>query len=306
MKWLPYVVVVFLLFSPALVIAQDETPPPADAPDGGAEPADAPAEEPAEEEPAEEEPARDAASAIASIDNWQGEVLLKKTGSADFDIVAPVGDEKTALFFGDTIKTSDGASITLTLQDGTIIELGPNSELVLEQNSEGTYTARLNYGHADVTIGSDSFVFVCARHKITGEGSRFAVNSPDVNNIDIFGIEDGTVIENEYGLIIYLGQGQKMESTYLEDVSLFKVTVHEYNEVGLKVEVGGEGKLFDPGTQFTVDPELNIEIMGAVEPPPSEAPEPVTPPLEFNDAEDEPFEDAGDIQAINKVTPTKP
>jgi hypothetical protein len=125
----------------------------------------------------------------------------------------------------------------------------------------------------------------------------------------VFGIEDGAVIRNDYGLIIYLGQGQKVEITFLEEQELFEVVVHEYNELDLKIEVHGEGRLIEPGTVFTVDPDLNIEIVGAVEEEPEieyEAPEIPPELLELEEPVDEPFENAGDLESIHFVSPSKP
>lgn len=298
MKWLCHIIVVFLFLFPILLVAQEETP------ERSPEPADAtPVEEPAEEEkPVNRNPA----NAAAAVKEWTGEVLLKITGSDAFDILAPTGEEKAHLFFGDTIRTSEGASIIIILNDGSIVELGPQSELVLEQTSDGKFSVRLQYGICDVTIESDNFEFVCARHKITGANSRVIVKSPDIDNIDIFGIENGATVVNEFGLITYLGKGQKIESIYTEETGLFTVTVHEYNEIGLKIEVTGEGRMFDPGTRFTVDSNLNIEILGTIEEVAEPLDEIAPIPMEFDVAKDEPFEDAGDIQSINKITPHKP
>jgi hypothetical protein len=290
-KLLPIITVIIALgFSATVMLLAQEGEPP---------------EPPPSEQPDETETEEKAAPA-AIIDNWQGEVLLKKTEMEDFEILAPVGEEKASLFSGDTVKTTEGATLTLTFTDGTIIELGPNSELVIEKNIEGSIVVRLIFGEADITFGSDGFEFICARHTIKGKDSRVQVKSPDRNTISIFGIEEGSTIENEYGHIFYLGQGQKMEVNFIEDEEVFQVTVHEFNEVGLKIEVDGKGKIIDPGISFTIDAD-GVIVVGEAAPPPVEKPVvPPTLPLELEEPEDEPFENAGDLKEIWIVSPKKP
>jgi len=164
----------------------------------------------------------------------------------------------------------------------------------------------LETGEADITFGSDSFEFLCARHTIKGKDSRVQVKSPDPNTISIFGIEDGAIIENEYGHIFYLGQGQKMEAAYIEDEEVFRVTVHEFNEVGLKIEVDGKRSIIDPGISFSIDSDGNIVVGEAAPPPDKEEAPPPQLPLILEEPEDEPYEDAGDLKEIWIVSPKKP
>jgi hypothetical protein len=291
-RWLPGIVAVLMLGlgAAALSVAQEEEP---------AEPT--PSGQP--EEPADgEEP-----DPAAFVEKWVGEVHLKKAEAEDFEILAPVGEDKPPLYAGDTVSTAEGAKLVLNFVDGTIIELGSNSELIIEKNIEGSIVVRLVRGEADITFGSDSFEFICARHTITGKDSRVQVNSPDPNTISIFGIEDGAVIENEYGHIFYLGRGQKMEAAYLEDEAVFQVTVHEFNEKGLNIEVNGEYKMIDPGVSFTIDADGVIKFAEPV-PPVREGKPAVVPelPLVLEKTEDEPIENTGDLKPIYMVSPKKP
>ncbi len=243
-------------------------------------------------------------TAAGELGAWEGEVSLKRADAEDFVIFAPAEGEKAPVFFGDTIRTSEGASVTVSLTDGTVIGLGPNSELVIERSPEGILIARLKYGYADVTIGSTDFAFVCPRHRITGEG-RLRVNAPDPNTSNFFCIEDGPVLENEFGLITYLLQGQRVDSTFIEDRRVFEIAVHEYCELDLKIEAHGEGHLMEPGSMFTVDENLKIEMFTPVEEP---EPEPVviSLPIFLEEARDEPYENAGDLKEIYYVSPKTP
>ena len=254
-------------------------------------------------QPVEGEPGNQAA--VGTVDSLEGEISRKKQDGEGFETLAPVGEEKTPLFFGDTLRTSEGARTTFTLTDGTIIELGPNSELVIEQGAEGQIVARLLSGWADVTIGSDGFAFVCAKHTITGKDSRVRVESRNADTLTVFAIEDGAEVKNDFGLITYLYQGQMIEASYLADEEVFQVSVHEYNETLLKVEFGDERRLINPGVSFTVDAQGNIqEFERAVVP--ERKPVVLELPLRLEEPKDEPFEDPGDLKAIHVVSPSKP
>jgi hypothetical protein len=254
-------------------------------------------------EPAEDQPAGPA-EAAGTADTWEGEVSRKGRDSEDFEVLAPAGEEKTQVFFGDTLRTSEGAQVTFTLIDGTLIELGPDSELALERGEDGRIVARLLSGWADVTIGSDEFAFLCARHTITGKDSRVQVESRDADTITVFAIEDGAEVRNEFGLVTYLYQGQKIEASYLPDEEVFQVSVHEYNETLLKVEMGDERRLMNPGVSFTVDAQGNIgEFERKVVP--ERKPVVLELPLRLEEPKDEPFEDPGDLKAIHVVSPVK-
>ncbi len=255
-------------------------------------------------EPAEGAPG-DQAAAAGTVDTWEGEVSRKKRNGEDFEILAPTGEEKAQLFFGDTLRTSEGARLTFTLTDGTLIELGPDSELVLEKGAEGQITARLLSGWADVTIGSDEFSFICARHTITGKDARVQVESRNADSITVFAIEDGAVVRNEFGLVTYLYQGQKVSASYLPDKEVFQVSVHEYNETLLKVEFGDEGRMMNPGVSFTVDAQGNIQEFERTVVPEGK-PVVLELPLRLEEPKDEPFENPGDLKAIHVVSPSKP
>lgn len=285
-RWLPILVVLLFvgLYTAALTVAQESAP--------------------AGPEPGEEHETPDGRTPVAEVGEFRGEVLLKKLGSEQFESLTPEEGEKVLLSVGDSVRTSENASLVITMNDGSLIELGPNSELVIEQTPEGLLAARLISGTADVTFGSDQFAFVCERHLITGADSRVLVKTFERDSVSVFGIEDGAVVENEFGLVTYLGQGQKFEAVYFADRQVFQVTAHEYNELDLKIEVHGKGRLLEPGATVVIDPDLNIVRLG-------EEPEPEPPvitevPLELEEPEDEPFENAGDLETIHFVSPSKP
>jgi hypothetical protein len=244
-------------------------------------------------------------AAAGTVSTWEGEVSRRKLDGEDFEILAPAGEEKAGLFFGDTLRTSEGARVAFTLVDGTLIELGPNSELVLERSPEGRTTARLVSGWADVSIGSDEFALVCARHTITGKDSRVQVESKSADSITVFAVEDGAIVRNEFGLVTYLYQGQKMSASYLPDQEVFQVSVHEYNETLLKIEFGDERRLINPGVSFTVDAQGNIKEFERVVVP-EKKPVVLELPLRLEEPKDEPFENPGDLKAIHVVSPSKP
>jgi len=244
-------------------------------------------------------------AAVGTVNAWEGEVSRRKLDTEDFEILAPAADEKSELFSGDTLRTSEGARVALTLADGTLIELGPNSELALETGPEGQTVARLLSGWADVTIGSDEFAFVCARHTITGKDSRVQVESSNADSITVFAVEDGAEVRNEFGLVTYLYQGQKMSVSYLPDQEVFQVSVHEYNETLLKIEFGDERRLINPGVSFTVDAQGNIKEFERVVVP-EKKPVVLELPLRLEEPKDEPFENPGDLKAIHVVSPSKP
>jgi hypothetical protein len=260
--------------------------------------------EPGQPPPADGEPVAQGILA-GSIDSWEGEVSRKKLDGEDFETLAPEGEEKVQLFFGDTVRTAEGAGTTFTLTDGTLIELGPNSELSLERGPEGQIVAKLLQGWADVTIGSEDFAFVCARHTITGKDSRVQVRSPNADNITVFAVEDGAEVRNDFGLVTYLYQGQKIEASYLPDEEVFQVSVHEYSETLLKIEFGDEGRLINPGVSFTVDAEGNIEEFERTVVP-EKKPVVLELPLRLEEPKDEPFENPGDLKEIHVVSPSKP
>ncbi len=284
----------------ALSLAQEDDP-------AGAQPTDEQPEDtpvqPADDQDDEEGEPGEQKVVAALVDDWQGEVQLKKSGEEDFEVFAPVGEEKATVNFGDTFRTGEGATVKFTLPDGTIIELGPNSELIFEQTPEGTAVARLISGSADVEIGSENFAFVCLQYTVTGEGSRVQVAIEDENTVTFFAVEGGAEVQNEYGLVMRLDQGQKIESSYSEESGLYTVTVHEFNELPVEIEANGETTLIEPGASFTFDAEGNIEMVVEEQPPP----EPITViPPELEEPEDEPYENAGDLGTIHVVSPKKP
>jgi hypothetical protein len=293
-RWILCPVVIFsLAFAlAALTLAQEGEDPEQPATDETAEPeeGDAPSE-----------------AATFTSDNWRGEIYHKRAGAEEYEILAPVDEETATLHFGDAVATGEGASVTLTLVDGTVIELGPESEIVFEESPDGLIVARLIYGSADVIFGSDQFRFVCARNTISGaEGTCVRVSCPDPNTVGILGVDDTATVTNDYGLVILLDPGQHIESTYLEGEGVFQVTVNEYNEIGLRVEVGDEGKMIDPGLSFTVDSDLNFQMFGRVQETPEDEAVVLRLPLELEKPEDEPFEDSGDLESIYVVSPIKP
>lgn len=263
------------------------------------------------DQPADEpEPGEVAGKDLAGqVENWQGEVLLKKKGQTDFEIIAPIGEEKVLFHFGDTIKTSVGGSITLKLVDGTIIELGPNSEMVFEQVDETLVVGKLITGFADVTFGSENFKLACPTCEITGDEGRFTVDISDPLTVTIFCIDKGPFVRNDYGLVMELGDSQRIEVAFSEDTELFKVSVHEFNELDVKVHVEGkEPQFIEPGASFTVDSGGNIEIGERIEVPPPPPGEKVVLQiqLEVEKTKDEPYENAGDLEEIHIVSPVKP
>lgn len=88
-------------------------------------------------------PSRLLAASGAYLSKAAGVVQLKRSGSADWDMVKDLPQDMQV---SDSVRTGARAQATLMFADGSRIELGPNASFMLEDANAGKSSVKLNFG----------------------------------------------------------------------------------------------------------------------------------------------------------------
>jgi hypothetical protein len=232
--------------------------------------------------------------AVGVITEFSGAVERKKEGAEKPEPVT-AQTQDLSLYQNDTVTTSEDGSTKITLSDGTVITLAPNTTIVL-QKTDDHITVELKTGKVRVDCKSDSFTLKTPHHTFTGQGMSLEVSVPQENEVTVFCIDGKpTVTDQQNGFQIFPEEGQVFTVKYNEAKKAFEVKADEYNEEDLNCKAKDKEYKIPPGYSLLADSGLEVII---VVPP--------APPVPPKEPKDKPYEDAGDIYPLPVVTPKKP
>lgn len=216
------------------------------------------------------------ADKVAVVSKVQGDVLLQKAESMDYDQAVTMG---TILENNDQIKVNDGFAVMLLLDDKSQVKLRENTEVAItmvEDLSGSGYHVRLDYGQA-LTKYATGAGFDFQLHTPTSvasiKGTEFwTISDPEIgdNVIVLEGVVD--VMNNLTGMISTAGAGETVSSGtdgYIQTDKTDPASVPEDPE-----DVGGaEPDTEETGTDSTALDETGTEGVVETMPGPMTQPE---------------------------------
>ena len=239
--------------------------------------------------------------AAGVITEFSGAVEIKKEGAEKPEPIT-AQTQNLSLYQNDTLTTGADGSTKITLSDGTVLTLAPNTAIVL-QKTDDHITVELKTGKMRVDCKSDSFTLKTPHHTFTGAGASLEVAVPQKNEVTVFCIDGKpTVTDRENGFQIFPEEGQVFTVKYKYDEETkkveFEVKADEYNEEDLNCKAKGKEYPIRPGGRLVADFSLEVIIIFPPVPP--------VPPVPPKEPKDKPYEDADDIYPLPVVTPKKP
>jgi hypothetical protein len=232
--------------------------------------------------------------AAGVITEFSGAVEIKKEGAEKPEPIT-AQTQNLSLYQNDTLTTGADGSTKITLSDGTVLTLAPNTAIVL-QKTDDHITVELKTGKMRVDCKSDSFTLKTPHHTFTGAGASLEVAVPQKNEVTVFCIDGKPTVTDQNGFQIFPEEGQLFTAKYDEAKKEFEVKADEYNEEDLNCKGKDKEYKIPPGKSVWVNSDLAVSTL----------PRPEIKLAKIEEPRDEPYEDAGDICPLSVVSPKKP
>ncbi|MBI5203007.1 MAG: FecR domain-containing protein [Elusimicrobia bacterium] len=153
------------------------------------------------------------AFAGAAIDDAVGSVQIRKSESSSWGSVSGAGH---VVGKGDEIKTGRGSRTVVKFDDGSKVELGPNSAFALEEaeNNQATMKFSLGFMKAWVTKAlSRRFQVKTPTAVCSVRGTEFGVNVAEGGNTSVAVFSGLVGVGDTKGNEVLLSEGQKVDVT---------------------------------------------------------------------------------------------
>lgn len=138
--------------------------------------------------------------------------------------------KKDLVFQQDSIYTGNDSNAEITLMDGTVIEIQPNS-LVTLNIRDGQMSLNLSYGNLVGQVGKGSALTVksgAEEFKLKGDNSKIQFNKNSNGKIDMNLISGKALVSNKSGKAIELKKVLEESSTRLELVTASGATISKF------------------------------------------------------------------------------
>jgi hypothetical protein len=225
---------------------------------------------------------------------------------------------------GESIVTGSNSFVTITLADGSEVIVGSKSSVSFKSEN-GKNNVHINSGVVLAKVNSSTTVSsgeADGKDLLTFSGSGAQVEvkyNPDTKKTSINTIKGAPTVTAANGTTISPNQGDKVDVFFFDRDNSSEISPNSENKSPLKITSNDQDYEIAPGTTAQVDEPGTVtgghkieEETPLIQEPVSQKPATQEPEAQEPEAQeperpsDEPFEDAGDLQKIKPVSPTKP